>query len=58
MQVLELTLESLNALSVGTSGGLTNDTPLLVVLEPLGGLLDTLSTDGGADTFLVGTRVV
>lgn len=58
MQVLEFTLESLNALSVRSSGSLTDDTSLLVILEPLGSLLDTLDTNGAADTVGVGTRVV
>lgn len=58
VQVLEFTLESLNALGVRSSGSLTDDTSLLVILEPLGSLLDTLDTNGAADTVGVGTRVV
>lgn len=58
MEVLELALEGLNALRVGTGGSLTDDTLLLVILKPLGSRLETLSTNGGADTSLVGTGAV
>lgn len=52
--VVQAALESSNALGIASSAELAKETLELVVLEPLGGSLETLLENGAADAVSVG----
>lgn len=57
-QVLETALECLNALLIGASSVLANETEFLILLEPVGGGDKALLENGRADAVCAGAGAV